>query len=139
MAGYLCELGDEDHPAEFIFTSLANGQTTAFCAEDAPIALIGALAASLGVESSPLYDVVKRYVDREAASEAKAAEAAKAPEAPEAPKAPGKRARRTARADPEDEPSVRDEANAAARAQAEIDVEDLADSWVPVASWEEGQ
>lgn len=139
MAGYLCELGDTDHDAQYILTSLVNGQTTAFCSEDAPIALIGALAVELGVAPQGLYDAVKRHVDKEAAAAAKAAEAAKAPADTEAPPAPRKRARRTAPAKDEAEPTARDLANADARAHAKIDAEDLADDYRPMASWEVGQ
>lgn len=73
--GYECGLGAEPHEADYILTSLRNGQTTAFCADDAPVALIGALAVEVGVDAGSLYEAVRAFVDAEAALQ-EAAEAA---------------------------------------------------------------
>lgn len=70
--GYTCGLGADEHEADYILTSIRNGQTTAFCAEDSPVALIGALAVELGVDPGKLYEHVKTFVDAEAAAEAAA-------------------------------------------------------------------
>lgn len=71
--GYECGLGDQPHEADYILTSIRNGQTTAFCAEDSPVALIGALAVELGVEAGELYEAVKAFVDAKAEAERQAA------------------------------------------------------------------
>lgn len=71
MNGYGCNFCDEPRPVVWLITSLANGETLACCAEDFPVALIPLLAGELGVDPDKFYDVVKRFVDREAAKAAK--------------------------------------------------------------------
>lgn len=72
MAGYECNVCESDKPVVLLLTSLVTGQTMASCADDVPVALIGQLAATLEVDGQRLYDAVKRFVDREAKSAAKA-------------------------------------------------------------------
>lgn len=67
--GYECLLGDDQHPATWLQTNLATGDTAAVCDEHFPTALIGALAIELGVEAERLYEAVRRFVDREAKRE----------------------------------------------------------------------
>lgn len=79
MNGYGCNFCDQPRPVVWLITSLANGETLASCAEDFPVVLILLLADELGVDPGKFYDVVKRFVDREAAREAKAAAKATPP------------------------------------------------------------
>lgn len=88
-AGYVCEFCGGQHPVRYLFTSLANGETLVMCAEDTPVALIPMLAAHLGVDYERLYDSIKRFVDREAAREAKLAAEAPGPEVVTDPGAEG--------------------------------------------------
>jgi len=77
MAGYECYACGQERPVTQLQTSLVTGQTLASCNEDLPAALIGALAGALDVDASPLYDSIKRHVDKVAREQAKAeAEAA---------------------------------------------------------------
>lgn len=69
--GLTCEFCGGQHPVAALFTSLANGDTLTMCAEDISVALIPLLAGNLGVDPQRFYDSVKRFVDREAAREAK--------------------------------------------------------------------
>lgn len=64
--GYVCLLGDESCTVTMLQTSLKNGATVGLCDEHEPMAYIGALAASLGVEPDRLYESIQRFVDREA-------------------------------------------------------------------------
>lgn len=83
MAGYECLLcGGEHGDAVTIITSLVNGQTVALCSDDQVTGMIGGLATQLGVDGEKLYDAIRRFVDREAAKEAKARAAAGPHEAP---------------------------------------------------------
>ncbi len=70
--GYVCILGDESDTVTMLQTNLKNGATVALCDEHLVPAYIGALASELGVEADALYAAIKRFVDREAAKEAKA-------------------------------------------------------------------
>lgn len=76
MSGYSCILCEgENGPVVQITTSLQTGATVAVCAADIPVALVGGLAAELGVDGDRLYDAISRWVDREAKKLAKANEA----------------------------------------------------------------
>lgn len=78
---YPCAFSDEgDHQAQFIFTSLTNGQTQASCTEHMPVFLIGALAAELDVDGQKFYDAVRRHADREHKKREIAEQAAFAPD-----------------------------------------------------------
>lgn len=67
MSGYTCILCEgANGPVVQITTSLQTGATVAVCADDIPVALVGGLAAELGVDGDRLYDAIKRWVDREA-------------------------------------------------------------------------
>ncbi len=80
MAGYICELDDQQRPAVFLQTNLVSGATIAVCAECVPVALIGALSSELGVDGDRLYDAVRRFVDRESKRQGDTAAAETAPD-----------------------------------------------------------
>lgn len=69
---YTCFSCEDDRAAVVqIFTSLENGHTVAACEDCLPIAFIGGLATTLGVDAGKLFDVVKRFADRQAKEAAK--------------------------------------------------------------------
>lgn len=71
-AGYACQFGDDNHPAQWLITHLQPPGTITVCEDDFPMAVIHLLAVQLGADPEKLYDTVKRHVDREAAKAAKA-------------------------------------------------------------------
>lgn len=72
--GLICEFCNGQHPVIMLVTNLSSGDTLTICAEDVSVALVPLLAGNLGVDPQRFYDAVKRFVDREAAREAKAAQ-----------------------------------------------------------------
>lgn len=76
-AGYACQFGDDNHPAQWLITHLQPPGTITVCEDDFPMAVIHLLAVQLGADPEKLYDTVKRHVDREAARQAKEADKAK--------------------------------------------------------------
>lgn len=62
--GYLCQYHDGQGQASLLLTSLADGQTLASCAEDAPVMLTGALAAYLNVDVAKLWTAIERFAKR---------------------------------------------------------------------------
>lgn len=76
MSGYMCTICDNANGEVVqLTTSLETGKTLAMCRTCMPAAYIGALAAELEVTASGLYDVIKRYVDREIKKQEQAAAA----------------------------------------------------------------
>ncbi len=58
MAGYLCQVCDQEEPAVELHTSLTTGGTMAVCGNCLPIALIGRLAGILEMDHAQLYESV---------------------------------------------------------------------------------
>jgi hypothetical protein len=82
MAGYECELCDQQEQAAVLITPLVGGETMAVGQDCMAVAFTGMLAGSLGIDAEDLGKAVDRLVkarDRKAAAEAtgdrKAAEA----------------------------------------------------------------
>lgn len=85
--GYGCAADDCTNPVNWLLTHMNPPGTLSVCDDHAPVFTIGLLAGQLGVDNGGLYDVIKRYVDKQAklqaaadlgARQAQAAEAAKA-------------------------------------------------------------
>lgn len=76
--GYGCAF-DDPNPVRWLITNLANGSTVSLCEDDFPVGMIPLIAAHLGVDPGRLYEAIKRFVDREAAREAKTAAATARP------------------------------------------------------------
>lgn len=72
MSGYQCTMCEGEHPAVFLVTNLATGDTLVTCADDMPVMLVGSLAQSLELPMDGLYKAVQQYAKREADKAAKA-------------------------------------------------------------------
>lgn len=77
---YECAFGDGTggHPVNWLITRLQPAATISLCGDDFPVGIIPVLASELGVDQARLYDMIKRFVDREQAREAKQAAEAQA-------------------------------------------------------------
>lgn len=75
MADYVCVMqGDEPHGQVVeLQTSLTTGTTLALCDACLPVALVGRLAAWLGIDADSLYEAVRKHADREGKKAAAAA------------------------------------------------------------------
>ncbi len=58
MAGYLCQVCDQEEPAVELHTSLTTGGTLAICGDCLPVALIGRLAGILEMDHAQLYESI---------------------------------------------------------------------------------
>lgn len=89
-AGYGCVFGDCPKQFQYMITDITNGSTVTLCEEHYPPGLIPLLAAALGVDPGKFYEMIEKYIkrqatqaDRELAS-AQAATAVKSSKAPAA-------------------------------------------------------
>lgn len=77
---YTCFACEDDRAAVVqIFTSLENGHTVAACEDCLPIAFIGGLSTVLGVDANKLFDVIKRFADKQARDAARLPEGGQVP------------------------------------------------------------
>ncbi len=58
MAGYLCQVCDQEEPAVELHASLTTGGTMAICGNCLPIALTGRLAGILEIDHTQLYESI---------------------------------------------------------------------------------
>lgn len=73
-SGYICDSCNGEHgPVVQLITSLANGRVAACCEADLPVSYIAGLASILDLDAGKLYEVVRKYADREAKREQAAA------------------------------------------------------------------
>lgn len=70
---YECVACEGANPVTVLLTNLANGQTACACDMDAPLMAITFVAGWLEVDAGKLYDVIKRFADKEAKREHQAA------------------------------------------------------------------
>lgn len=71
--GYGCAADNCTQPVNWLLTHMRPAGTLSVCDDHAPVFIIGMLAEVLGVEVGPLYDVIRKHIDRQAAKAAKAA------------------------------------------------------------------